>query len=275
VKHPTVPADIRRLTAQDAEAFSALRRVVTAEHPVAMGLSMAEELSRPIEGFRTQLASAPPSAVFGAFVAGELVATAGISATSRFASSAHKRVLWGVFTNPAMRRQGLSRALVEKAIEHAFTTGARRINLLVYVPNEPALALYRSLGFVECGTEPEALLLDGAFHDGVNMTLANARQDRPRDAAPSAAPIASIARDSSAGGSVRMDDRRFNVFGRIVLVRRESGLWQAYDVGADGKRSPAAFVIPDFIEDDKLEQFLFDLFHERATPGNGDVRRIP
>jgi hypothetical protein len=72
-----------------------------------------------------------------------------------------------------------------------------------------------------------------------------------------------------------MGEQRFNVFGRIYLVRREAGLWQAYAVGADGKRAPAAFVIPDFIEDAELEQYLFDLFHESATPGNGDVRRIP
>ena len=67
---------------------------------------------------------------------------------------------------------------------------------------------------------------------------------------------------------------RFNVFGRTVLIQREAGLWQAYAVGLDGKRSPAGFVVPDFIEVDEMEQYLFDLFHESATPGNGDVRRI-
>ena len=72
-----------------------------------------------------------------------------------------------------------------------------------------------------------------------------------------------------------MQDLRFNVFGRIVLIRREGDLWQAYAVGADGKRSPAGFVVPAFVEEAELEQFLYDLFHESATPGNGDVRRVP
>ena len=71
-----------------------------------------------------------------------------------------------------------------------------------------------------------------------------------------------------------MDGPRFNVFGRVFLVRREGNCWQAYALGADGKRSPADFVIPDFVEDSELEQYLFDLFHESATPGNGDVRRL-
>jgi hypothetical protein len=72
-----------------------------------------------------------------------------------------------------------------------------------------------------------------------------------------------------------MDGLRFNVFGRLYLVRREHGLWQAYALGADGKRSRAALVIPDFIEESELEQYLYDLFHESAAPGNGDVRRVP
>lgn len=71
-----------------------------------------------------------------------------------------------------------------------------------------------------------------------------------------------------------MKSLRFNVFGRIVLIQRQADLWQAYSLGLDGKRSPADFVVPDFIEEDEMEQYLFDLFHESATPGNGDVRRI-
>ena len=71
-----------------------------------------------------------------------------------------------------------------------------------------------------------------------------------------------------------MTSLRFNVFGRVVLIQRQGDLWHAYSLGADGKRSPAGFVVPDFIEEDEMEQYLFDLFHESATPGNGDVRRI-
>jgi hypothetical protein len=71
-----------------------------------------------------------------------------------------------------------------------------------------------------------------------------------------------------------MNGPRFNVFGRLFLIEREGALWQAYALGADGKRSRASFVVPEFIEDSELEQYLYDLFHESATPGNGDVRRL-
>jgi hypothetical protein len=67
---------------------------------------------------------------------------------------------------------------------------------------------------------------------------------------------------------------RFNVFGRIVEVQRQGARWHALQVGVDGKRSPAGFVVPDFVGEDEIAQYLADLFHESATPDNGDVRRI-
>lgn len=71
-----------------------------------------------------------------------------------------------------------------------------------------------------------------------------------------------------------MSALRFDVFGRIYVIQREGALWQAYALGSDGKRAPAGFVVPDFLEEAEVEQFLFDLFHESTTPHNGEVRRI-
>lgn len=71
-----------------------------------------------------------------------------------------------------------------------------------------------------------------------------------------------------------MTHPRFNVFGRIVEVQRDGALWRAFVVGADGKRAPARFVVPDFLEEQEIAEYLADLFHESAMPHNGDVRRI-
>lgn len=67
---------------------------------------------------------------------------------------------------------------------------------------------------------------------------------------------------------------RFDIFGRIVQVDRHRDGWRAWDIGPDGKRAPAGFVVPDFLAEDEIAQYLFDLFHESATPGRGDVRRL-
>lgn len=163
----------RTLSAEDAPAFSALRRAVVAVSPVGMGLTLEEELARPLSGFEQQLSAPPPNTVFAAFAGDELVATAAINWPSKNASGAHKSLLWGVFTAPQFRRKSLARQLVTQAIDHAFRHGARRTYLGVFVPNAPAIRLYESLGFVTTGCEPEVLRLDGAYYDIQYMNLLN------------------------------------------------------------------------------------------------------
>jgi RimJ/RimL family protein N-acetyltransferase len=164
--------ETHQLDATDAEDFSALRRAVTADNPVPMGLTLEEELSRPLQGFRDQLAAAAPSAAFGVYVDGQMRACAALAWTSRFPSSMHKAVLWGCFVDPAFRRIGLGKRAVGRALEHGRDYGVRRINLMVFLPNEAAVSLYMSLGFQPYGLEPEAVFLDGRFHPGQHMTLA-------------------------------------------------------------------------------------------------------
>ncbi|WP_306555689.1 GNAT family N-acetyltransferase [Acidovorax sp.] len=173
------PVKVRRLEGDDAEAFSVLRREVTRDNPVPMGLTFEEELTRTLDGFRAQLSAPLPNAVFGCFVQGELAATAAVGRAGQFPSSHHKMVMWGVFTSPRYRRRGLGRQVVETALQHAFDNGAHRVNLQVYLPNEPAIALYKKMGFVKYGIESEAVCLDGQYHDGVHMTLAKDRHDKP------------------------------------------------------------------------------------------------
>jgi ribosomal protein S18 acetylase RimI-like enzyme len=162
---------LRQLESADADAFSALRREVTADNPVPMGLTLDEELTRPLQGFREQLSYPDPNAAFGAFVGTQLVGSAAVAWPSKFPSSRHKVTLWGTFVAPQHRRRGLARMLVAKAIAHAQVSGARRINLTVFVPNEPAVRLYQSLGFINCGAEPEAVCIGGAYYDGQFMSL--------------------------------------------------------------------------------------------------------
>ncbi|MFB0824735.1 hypothetical protein AAFM71_05790 [Chromobacterium violaceum] len=68
-----------------------------------------------------------------------------------------------------------------------------------------------------------------------------------------------------------MQTYRFNVYGHIVVAERHGSGWRAFLPGNDGKRRPADFVIPDWVTEDSLAQYLEDLFHENATPRNGDV----
>ena len=167
-KHPAYR--LRRLTAEDAQAFSTLRREVTADNPIPMGLTLEEELTRPMQGFRDQLSYPEPNAAFGAFVRNKLVGSAAVAWPSKFPSSRHKVNLWGVFVSPRYRRLGIGRALVEEAVNHAHASGALRVNLMVFVPNKAAVNLYESLGFEHCGTEPESICIGDSYYDGRLMS---------------------------------------------------------------------------------------------------------
>ena len=67
---------------------------------------------------------------------------------------------------------------------------------------------------------------------------------------------------------------RFNVFGRIIAVERVGDAWAAHLVGNEGKRRPAGLVIPSDVTRAELPQYLYDIYHEAATPTNGDVFEI-
>lgn len=71
----------------------------------------------------------------------------------------------------AYRGQGIGRALAIKTIQAARDAGMERVELEVFASNEPAIALYRSLGFVEEGRKLRARKLDGKYDDNICMAV--------------------------------------------------------------------------------------------------------
>lgn len=57
-----------------------------------------------------------------------------------------------IAVRPDLRRRGLGRTVVEALLDRAQAAGVVNVYLEVRVSNEPALALYRSLGFIAVGT---------------------------------------------------------------------------------------------------------------------------
>src|SRR5690606_26859743 len=101
----------------------------------------------------------PDLRVLVAIVDGRVVGTLGLEVGR--GRQAHVADI-GMMVHDSYQGQGVGSALMEAAIELAERWLAiTRIQLTVYVDNEPALALYRKYGF-----EVEGTLRDYAFRDG-------------------------------------------------------------------------------------------------------------
>ena len=73
---------------------------------------------------------------------------------------------------------------------------------------------------------------------------------------------------------VPVKEFRFNIFGALIAITGANGAWRAFYLGADGKRRPADFVVPNEVAEDGLCEYLADLYHENATPRNSNAVQI-
>ena len=84
----------------------------------------------------------------------------------------HRALVIGMYTVPSVRGQGVGRALLEAIVKHARTReGLLMLTLTVTEGNEPAVNLYRSVGFQRFGVEPMAILTPSGFKAKVHMWL--------------------------------------------------------------------------------------------------------
>jgi RimJ/RimL family protein N-acetyltransferase len=159
------PPPIRRLTAEDAEAFRALRREALLQAPAAFA-STAEDLEKlSDEAIRKLLTDL---ALFAAFRGKEPVGMMGLM---RFNTSkmAHRANLVMVYLRTPERGRGVAGALLAAVTAHARDGGFRQIELAVTAENAPALALYRREGFAEIGYMPAGFLHEGREIDEILM----------------------------------------------------------------------------------------------------------
>ncbi|NIE68019.1 N-acetyltransferase [Burkholderia sp. Ax-1719] len=161
---------IRTLTENDVDAFRAMRLHAAVDTPFAIVPTPEEEAHWTREENIARVRETDQQAVFGAFDGETLIGITGWRREQRV-KFAHKSIVWGVFVDPAYRRTGIGRRLMESAIERAKASGVEQLQLSVCAQNPRAQTLYLSLGFVIYGREMRAMKIGDAYFDEDLMVL--------------------------------------------------------------------------------------------------------
>lgn len=150
---------IRPLTPDDAAIYHAICLEALSAEAASFATTLEEQAARSLEQVAKTLSE---TTVFGAFIDGELVGTAGYARNAPV-KEAHKGVVWGMYLRPSARGGGLAGALLDAVIDYA-RGRVEQLTLIVVSDNMPAVRLYESRGFVRWGLEPRALkLADGRY----------------------------------------------------------------------------------------------------------------
>jgi len=140
-------------------AYRALMLEAFVESADAFTSTVGERANAP-DAFWNERVSDPDgkSAVFGAYSDTLLVGTVGLLFSEQ-EKTRHKALVVAMYVKPEFRGQGLSRLLLQQAIEFASArAGVDVLTLTVTQGNGAAESLYQSLGFTEFGLEPRAVI---------------------------------------------------------------------------------------------------------------------
>ena len=124
----------------------------------------------PIASRLESLARYEPQGCKLVAVCGErIVGSAGLHPIAASLRRNHVRLL-GIALLPDWQGRGVGRQLMERLLQWSDQwAGVLRIELMVHADNPRAIALYRSLGFVEEGRHTGYALKDGKFIDSISM----------------------------------------------------------------------------------------------------------
>jgi RimJ/RimL family protein N-acetyltransferase len=159
---------VRRLTADDAAAWQALRLQALQDAPTAFASSYEEEKDRSLEDI-CQMLSGNTGAVFGGFAEAALACVASVHRES-MRKLAHRGGVWGVYAAPTVRGTGLAREVMRALMVHARDQlQVEFLTLGVNINNAPALRLYESLGFERIGVQRGFLKVNDVLYDEMHM----------------------------------------------------------------------------------------------------------
>ncbi|HEY1329884.1 MAG TPA: GNAT family N-acetyltransferase [Actinomycetota bacterium] len=142
--------EIRAAAEPDWQTLRDVRLRALADAPYAFASRLDVEREHPDQYWRDRAAgrSGAPGVTFLAIADGRADGLVGMFVEPDQPGAGHLVAMW---VDPAVRRTGLGRLLVERAIGWARERGLREVHLWVADGNDAAAALYRANGFAPTG----------------------------------------------------------------------------------------------------------------------------
>ena len=166
------PCLLRNGTAEDGQAL--LDNFIQTHAQTDFLIDYPDEITMTVEQERQFLkdkAESENEIEILAEAEGSVVGSAGIWCIRNKEKIRH-RAGFGIGVNEAYWGLGIGRALTEACIKCAKAAGYKQLELDVIADNKKALALYKSLGFVDYGRNPRGInLRTSGYHELVLMRL--------------------------------------------------------------------------------------------------------
>lgn len=157
---------IKILTPEDWQQYKLLRLEALKNAPECFLASYEEEASWPDVNFQNVCAK---STIFVVLMNCSLVSCAGFDCVSTVKAN-HRGMIWGMYTKPEYRGQGMASALMQAIFNYA-RPRISHIYLRCAASNLKAVSLYKKIGFTIYSTEPSALKVNDTYIDKYLMML--------------------------------------------------------------------------------------------------------
>jgi putative acetyltransferase len=153
---PAEPEDALRISALVGQAGTFEGLLQSPDAPLASRLEFLQKVE-------------PHSCKLVAVAGDEIVGSAGLHVQGTALRRMHTRML-GIGISPAWQGRGIGRRLMERLLDWADNwAGVLRVELHVHADNDRAMALYKSMGFVEEGRHKFYGLKNGRYVDSLSM----------------------------------------------------------------------------------------------------------
>ena len=147
-----MPVKMRKLLASDLQSFKQLRLEALQTNPESFGSHYARELAFTDQDFAARIEANEQKFMLGAFDGKLLVAIVGFYKVEDIGN------IWGVFTTPEYRGQGISKQMMGEIIDIANADiNMHKIQLGVTSESAAALGLYKAVGFETYSIEADAI----------------------------------------------------------------------------------------------------------------------